>query len=95
MEPERRRFNEVKRIVLRSLISASSLTAREIADETQENINSVYNVLNRLRKSSLVGRSKELRGVGRKQRVWVYTTNMTDSMHDRALAKLEWYERLE
>lgn len=95
MEPQRRRFNEVKRIVLRSLIGADSLTAREIAQETHENINSIYNVLNRLRKSSLVGRSKELRGVGRKQRVWVYTTHITDSMHDRALAKLEWYERLD
>ncbi|UCF59264.1 MAG: hypothetical protein JSV15_02300 [Candidatus Bathyarchaeota archaeon] len=62
--------------------------------ETQENINSIYNVLNRLGKSSLVGREKELRGLGRKQRVWVYPTHMIKSMHERALAKLEWYEGL-
>jgi len=89
---EKRGFNELKKEVLRTVIHHGPLLASEIATQNSEEIHTVYNALNRLRKSSLIGRRKEARGTGKKRSVWVYFADASPSMYQRALRKLEWYD---
>lgn len=87
---ERRKANEVKAIILEYLKENDKPTAKEIAEDTNEEVHNISNALLRLRRSQLIARSKEKRRVGlglREKRVYVY------SIKAQGIERLEWYER--